>query len=205
MKNTNNTEQLPLVPLTRAELLTRISEQLSASRFAHVQRVEQTAIKLAKKYGADVQRASIAGLVHDYAKQRPDQEFKRIIRQQQLDPDLLTANNGIWHGVVGAYLVEQELGIHDTQILNAVRRHTIGAVEMTALDKIIFVADFIEPGRDFPGIEQARAAANESLDAGVRFEISNTLKFLLAKQVNIYPKTIDTYNAWVAGKSSTGK
>ncbi|MFD0896174.1 bis(5'-nucleosyl)-tetraphosphatase (symmetrical) YqeK [Loigolactobacillus binensis] len=193
------------MPLTRAELLTRISEQLSASRFAHVQRVEQTAIKLAKKYGADVQRASIAGLVHDYAKQRPDQEFKRIIRQQQLDPDLLTANNGIWHGVVGAYLVEQELGIHDTQILNAVRRHTIGAVEMTALDKIIFVADFIEPGRDFPGIEQARAAANESLDAGVRFEISNTLKFLLAKQVNIYPKTIDTYNAWVAGKSSTGK
>jgi predicted HD superfamily hydrolase involved in NAD metabolism len=200
VKNTNQ-DYSAFVALSRDELLARLEAQLSAGRFAHVQRVEQTAIRLAQQYGADVQRAGLAGLVHDYAKQRSDAEFKQIIRQQQFDPELLTANNGIWHGVVGAYLIEHELGIHDQQVLNAVRRHTIGAVEMTDLDKIIFVADFIEPGRDFPNVEQARAAANESLDAGVRFEIINTLKFLIAKQVNIYPKTIDTYNAWVAGRA----
>ncbi|MFC6170651.1 bis(5'-nucleosyl)-tetraphosphatase (symmetrical) YqeK [Loigolactobacillus jiayinensis] len=199
MKNTDIDYPQTLVPLSRADLLARLHAQLSDGRFAHVQRVEQTAIKLAQQYGGDVQRAGLAGLVHDYAKQRPDAEFKQLIRQQRFDPDLLTANNGIWHGVIGAYLVERELGIHDTQVLNAIRRHTIGAVEMTTLDKIIFVADFIEPGRDFPGVDQARAAAEASLDAGVRFEITNTLKFLIAKQVNIYPKTIDTYNAWVAG------
>ncbi|MFL2028042.1 bis(5'-nucleosyl)-tetraphosphatase (symmetrical) YqeK [Loigolactobacillus zhaoyuanensis] len=200
MKNTNVEYAPQLVALSRTELLAKISAQLSAGRFAHVQRVEQTAIELAQKYGVDVQRAGLAGLVHDYAKQRSDSEFKQIIRQQQFDPDLLTANNGIWHGVVGAYLIERELGIHDQQILNAVRRHTVGAVEMTDLDQLIFVADFIEPGRDFPGVDQARAAAAESLIAGVRFEVSHTLKFLLAKQVKIYPKTIDTYNAWVAQK-----
>lgn len=190
--------QLGLVPYSRATLIDKIKAQLSDHRFQHVLRVEQTAIDLAEHYGADVERASIAGLVHDYAKQRPDAEYRQLIQQEKFDPDLLNYGNGIWHGVVGAYLIEKELQIHDTAILNAVRRHTIGAPEMTALDQILFVADFIEPGRDFPGIEAAREAAYDSLAAGVRYEVANTLQFLLARQQKIYPKTIATYNAWVA-------
>lgn len=187
-----------LVPMSRSELLDKIGMQLSASRFAHVQRVAKVAVELAHQYGGDVQRADVAGLVHDYAKQRPDAEFKQLIQQEKLDPLLLQANNGIWHGVVGAEIIKRELGIHDAAILNAVRRHTIGDVNMTTLDKIIFIADFIEPGRDFPGVDQARAAAAQSLDAGVSFEVVHTLEFLLSKRARIYPKTIDTYNAWAA-------
>lgn len=190
--------QLGLVPYSRTTLVDKIKAQLSDHRFQHVLRVEQTAIDLAEHYGADVERASIAGLVHDYAKQRPDAEYRQLIQQEKFDPDLLNYGNGIWHGVVGAYLIEKELQIHDTAILNAVRRHTIGAPEMTTLDQILFVADFIEPGRDFPGVEAAREAADESLAAGVRYEVANTLQFLLARQQKIYPKTIATYNAWVA-------
>ncbi|KRK40001.1 bis(5'-nucleosyl)-tetraphosphatase (symmetrical) YqeK [Loigolactobacillus bifermentans] len=190
--------QLGLVPYSRTTLVNKIKAQLSDHRFQHVLRVEQTAIDLAEHYGADVERASIAGLVHDYAKQRPDAEYRQLIQQEKFDPDLLNYGNGIWHGVVGAYLIEKELQIHDAAILNAVRRHTIGAPEMTTLDQILFVADFIEPGRDFPGVEAAREAADESLAAGVRYEVANTLQFLLARQQKIYPKTIATYNAWVA-------
>ena len=110
---------------------------------------------------------------------------------------MLQYGNAIWHGVVGAYFIERDLGIHDETILNAVRRHTIGAPEMTVIDQILFVADFIEPGRDFPGVAQARETAFADLAAGVRFEILNTLTFLIEGQKKIYPKTIDTYNAWV--------
>ncbi|PIO83222.1 HD domain-containing protein [Loigolactobacillus backii] len=187
-----------LVPFDRKTLLERIKAQLSDGRFQHVLRVEQTALDLAERYGGDKQRAGLAGLVHDYAKQRPDEEYKALIRTEGFDPELLAYNNGIWHGVVGAFIIERELGIHDEQILNAVRRHTIGSDNMTRLDKIIFVADFIEPGRDFPGIEAARQAAATSLDAGVAFEIKQTLNYLLSTNKKIYPKTIATYNAYVA-------
>ncbi|KRL60910.1 bis(5'-nucleosyl)-tetraphosphatase (symmetrical) YqeK [Latilactobacillus fuchuensis] len=189
--------QADLVPYTRAELVEKVAANLSTSRFEHCLRVEQTAIELARQNGADVERAAIAGLVHDYAKQLPDETFIAAIQANHFDPDLLNYGNAIWHGVVGAYFIERDLGIHDDIILNAIRRHTIGAPEMTLIDQILFVADFIEPGRDFPGIEQARQTAKADLAAGVRYEILNTLSFLIKGQKKIYPKTIDTYNAWV--------
>lgn len=191
------TYQENIVPYSRAELAQKVAANLSESRFQHCLRVEETAIKLAELNHADVERAAIAGLVHDYAKQLPDEVFIEAIHEAGFDPKLLQYGNAIWHGVVGAYFIERDLGIHDETILNAVRRHTIGAPEMTVIDQILFVADFIEPGRDFPGVVQARETAFADLAAGVRFEILNTLTFLIEGQKKIYPKTIDTYNAWV--------
>ena len=186
-----------IVPYTRAELVAKVAANLSESRFEHCLRVEATAIQLAQKNGADVERAAIAGLVHDYAKQLPDETFIEVIKTQGFDPELLNYGNAIWHGVVGAYFIERDLEIHDETILNAVRRHTIGAPEMTLIDQILFVADFVEPGRNFPGAEAARETAMADLTAGVRYEILNTLTFLIQGKKQIYPKTIDTYNAWV--------
>ncbi|MEJ1321104.1 bis(5'-nucleosyl)-tetraphosphatase (symmetrical) YqeK [Latilactobacillus sakei] len=191
------TYQENIVPYSRAELAQKVAANLSESRFQHCLRVEETAIKLAELNHADVERAPIVGLVHDYAKQLPDEVFIEAIHEVGFDPELLQYGNAIWHGVVGAYFIERDLGIHDETILNAVRRHTIGAPEMTVIDQILFVADFIEPGRDFPGVVQARETAFADLAAGVRFEILNTLTFLIEGQKKIYPKTIDTYNAWV--------
>ena len=186
-----------IVPYTRAELVSKVAANLSESRFEHCLRVEATAIQLAQKNGADVERAAIAGLVHDYAKQLPDETFIEAIKTQGFDPELLNYGNAIWHGVVGAYFIKRDLEIHDETILNAVRRHTIGAPEMTLIDQILFVADFVEPGRNFPGAEAARETAMADLAAGVRYEILNTLTFLIQGKKQIYPKTIDTYNAWV--------
>ena len=91
---------------------------------------------------------------------------------------------------------EKELKITDPEILTAIKRHTTADVEMTTLDKIVFVADFIEPGRDFPGVEEARKVAFANLDDGVGFELAHTLDFLITNIKKIYPKTFAAYNKW---------
>lgn len=185
------------VPMTRSELVERLRNALRESRFNHVLRVEATAIKLAKQYGVDVEKASIAGLCHDYAKQRPDEDFIEEIKKKGLNPDLLNYGNAIWHGVVGAELIKDELGIWDEDILNAVRHHTTGAPVMTKLEQVIYMADYIEPARDFNGVDKARTLTATSLEAGVAFQTKHTLAYLVTNGKPVYPKTIDTYNAWV--------
>lgn len=186
-----------LLPLTRTELIERLQKALSKGRFAHVCRVEQTAIQLAQLNGVDVEKASIAGLCHDYAKQRPDEDFIEVIRAKKLNPELLNYGNAIWHGIVGAELVKDELGVFDEDILNAIRQHTTGSDYMTMLAQIIYMADYIEPQRDFPGVKAAREITNEDLGAGVAYQTKHTLEYLIQKGQPVYPQTIQTYNAWV--------
>ena len=160
---------------SRENLMQKIQMRMSEQRFKHVLGVEETAVALAKKYGASPEKASIAALTHDYAKERPDEEFKMVIVRDGFDPELL-------------------------KYLHAIRVHTTGAAKMSLLDKIIYVADYIEPGRDFPGVQDARAIAWADLDEAVAFETKHTLAHLLAQEQQIYPKTIETYNYWVAKK-----
>ncbi|MCP0886725.1 bis(5'-nucleosyl)-tetraphosphatase (symmetrical) YqeK [Ligilactobacillus sp. WILCCON 0076] len=188
----------------REELIRKIKNSLSDFRFKHVLGVEKTAIKLAQQNDYNCEKASIAGLVHDYAKERSAEEFKQVIINNNLDRDLLKWNNFVWHGVVGAEIVKTELGITNEDILNAIRNHTIGAAQMSMLDKIIYVADFIEPGRSFPGVEQARQIAKENLDKAVAFETKHTLEYLMKENKTIYPAAILTYNSYVAEDSNGG-
>ncbi|MCA5011375.1 bis(5'-nucleosyl)-tetraphosphatase (symmetrical) YqeK [Enterococcus sp. S22(2020)] len=186
--------------LKREELMQKVQMRMSERRFLHVLGVEETAVALAAKYGASEEKASIAALTHDYAKERPDEEFELIIQRDGYDPELLAYGNAIWHGLVGASMVERELGIEDEEILQAIRLHTTGAAEMSLLDKIIYVADYIEPGRDFPGVKEARELALLDLDKAVAYETKHTLMHLIEKEQKIYPKTIETYNYWVSKK-----
>lgn len=183
---------------SRKELIAKVKEQVSEKRFKHILGVEQAALELAQVNDYELEKASVAALVHDYAKERSDSEFKALIVQTGLEQDLLNWNNFIWHGVVGAEIIKKELKITDEEILNAVRRHTVGAKEMTMLDQIVYVADYIEPGRDFPGVDQARQLAAESLRAAVEFETKHTLLYLMNNDKTIYPAAILTYNAYVA-------
>lgn len=183
---------------SRKELIAKVKEQVSEKRFKHILGVEQAALELARANDYELEKASVAALVHDYAKERSDSEFKALIVQTGLEQDLLNWNNFIWHGVVGAEIIKKELKITDEENLNAVRRHTVGAKEMTMLDQIVYVADYIEPGRDFPGVDQARQLAAESLRAAVEFETKHTLLYLMNNDKTIYPAAILTYNAYVA-------
>lgn len=186
-----------LLPLSRAELVDKLRHALKKKRFDHVLRVEETAIELAKENGVDLELASIAALCHDYAKQRPDQDFIATIKEKHLDPALLNYGNAIWHGVVGAELVADELGCHDQRILDAVRQHTVGAPYMTKLAQIVYMADYIEPGRDFEGGELARQVTHQSLAKGVALQTKQTLMYLVSTGKPVYPTTLATYNAWV--------
>lgn len=185
---------------SREILMQKIQMRMSERRFKHVLGVEEMAIALAEKYGCSPEKASIAALTHDYAKERPDDEFILVIKRDGYDTALLDYGNAIWHGVVGTSFVERELGITDEEILHAIRVHTTGAAKMSLLDKIIYVADYIEPGRVFPGVKEARELALIDLDEAVAFETKHTLAHLIEQEQQIYPKTIETYNRWVAQK-----
>lgn len=186
------------IPMSRTELIEAVGKSVTGSRFDHVLRVEKKAIQLAEKNNFDLEKASIAALLHDYAKQRSDSEFIKYINELELDPLLLDYGNAIWHGVVGAEIVKKELNIFDEDILNAIRRHTVGAPYMTLLDQITFMADYIEDGRDFEGVEQARIITEQSLAKGVAFQMKSTLAYLVANNRAVFPATIDSYNAWIS-------
>lgn len=183
---------------TKEELLEKIKNQLSDFRYKHILGVGQTCHELAKLNGVDPEQAMIAGFVHDYAKEKTDEQFIEKIKEKKLDPDLLNWGNFIWHGVVGAEFIKDELKITDEEILNAVRRHTVGAPEMTTLDQIVYVSDYVEPNRSFPDVEIARSLAYANLKQAVIFETKHTLQFLMSSSSKIYPDAILTYNAFVA-------
>lgn len=185
--------------MSREDLVAILKRALKQPRFEHVLRVEKTAIALAERNQVNIEKASIAGLVHDYAKQRPDADFIQVIAQKQLDPELLDYGNAIWHGIVGAEMIKDELQLFNEDILNAVRHHTTGAAVMSKLEQVIYMADYIEPGRDFEGVAQARQVTQTSLAAGVALQTKQTLSYLIKHDRPVYPKTIETYNAWVAG------
>lgn len=187
-------------PLSSAELIAKEKQRMDAARFEHCIGVSQTAAKLAQLNGYDVDKAALAGFIHDYAKRIPVADYQQVIKNEGFDPDLLNWNRTIWHGIVGTYFIKKELQIKDPEILQAIWKHTTGAEQMTTLDKIVFVADYIEPGRHFPGVDEARQVAYADLDAGVGYELAHTLAFLIAKRAKIYPKTLAAYNAWATKK-----
>ncbi|AUI71464.1 bis(5'-nucleosyl)-tetraphosphatase (symmetrical) YqeK [Companilactobacillus alimentarius] len=183
--------------IDRDKIVDQMQHTLSDFRYTHCLRVEKVSRGLAAEYGGDVERAGLAGLLHDYAKERSDEEFISVIKNKHLNPELLKYNNAIWHGVVGAEIVKDELGIYDEDVLNAIRRHTVGSTNMTQVDKCVFVGDFIEPKRDFPGINEARDYAKKSLNSAVAFELKHSLAHLIDKNREIYPETFISYNYWI--------
>ncbi|EHI70259.1 bis(5'-nucleosyl)-tetraphosphatase (symmetrical) YqeK [Streptococcus ictaluri] len=182
--------------LSREQLLESISAQMSQKRFQHVLGVEKAAIALAELYGYDKTKASLAALLHDYAKECSDQVFLDLIDKYHLNPDLKHWNNNVWHGMVGIYKIQEDFGIVNQDILRAIQIHTVGSAQMSLLDKILYVADYIEEGRQFPLVEEARQIAKSDLNKAVAFETVNTLAFLARKAQPIYPQTLETYNAF---------
>ncbi|WP_367912379.1 bis(5'-nucleosyl)-tetraphosphatase (symmetrical) YqeK [Bacillus pumilus] len=183
--------------MNREEALNCVKEQLTEQRYTHTLGVMETAISLAERFGADVKKTEIAAIFHDYAKFRPKDEMKGIIQQEQMNPLLLEYSPELWHAPVGAYLVKKEVAINDQDILTAIEFHTSGRPNMTLLEKVIYVADYIEPGRHFPGVEEVRELAEQDLDSALIQSLKNTISFLLKKNQPVYPDTLATYNSLV--------
>lgn len=180
---------------TREELLTALQGRLDDARYQHCLRVEATSRELATRFDVNVNQAGLAGLLHDYAKQITPDEFRQVIRTEGFDQSLLNYGRGVWHGMVGVWFIQRELGVSDPGVLRAIARHTTGDPNMTALDMIPFVADFIEPARTLDSAVAARQAAETSLRRASLIELQSTLGFLVGKGALIHPLTLTTYNA----------
>lgn len=181
---------------TRLELLNNVQTALSDYRYQHVLRVESMALKLAETWQVDPEIVSVAALVHDYTKERSDDDFIEAIQKYHLSTSLISWGNNIWHGVVGAEIIQSELGISEPIILDAVRQHTTGAEEMTLVSQIIFMADYIESVRSFPGIDEVRALAFTDLAASVGWQAQHTLEYLIKNKQRVFPLSLLTYNTW---------
>lgn len=180
--------------MNREKALRLVKEQLTERRYVHTIGVIEAAIELAERYGVDKDKAELAAIFHDYAKFRDKEEMRRIIIDQKMPQDLLQFHDELWHAPVGAYLVEKEAGVSDDEVLEAIRCHTSGKINMSTLDKVLYVADYIEPGRDFPGVEQVRESAKSSLDIAVIQAMKNTITYLLTRNQPVYPDTFHAYN-----------
>ncbi|MDI3312610.1 MAG: bis(5'-nucleosyl)-tetraphosphatase (symmetrical) YqeK [Thermoanaerobacterium sp.] len=173
----------------------KLKKLLSDERFKHSLGVMETSEKLAVRYGADVEKAKIAGLLHDCAKNLREDELIVLANKYGIDlDDVLEKSPTLLHGPVGGYLIEEYFGIHDDEIKRAIMIHTTGDKDMTLLDKIIFLADYIEPNRKFDGVEDLREAAYKNLDTAVIMALDETIKYVIEKGQLLYNKTVIARN-----------
>ncbi|MCM3040622.1 bis(5'-nucleosyl)-tetraphosphatase (symmetrical) YqeK [Paenibacillus motobuensis] len=175
---------------TRDELLDIVSAQMPARRWTHVEGVMATSVSLAERYGADPVKADLAALLHDLAKFWPIERQESVMREHGLNPELLEYDKQLLHAEVAAFVAEQEYGIDDPEVLDAIRYHTSGRVGMTLLDKIVCLADYIEPGRNFSGVDRMRELAEHNLEQALVAGFDSTITFLIEKQKIIFPLTV---------------
>jgi predicted HD superfamily hydrolase involved in NAD metabolism len=172
---------------TRDELEAILRQYLSGTRLEHSLMAEQTAVELAEKYGADVEKARVAGLMHDITKHMDNEALAEKYNIRSLSVKTL-------HGPTGAAFLEENGIICDPEILEAVRYHTTGRENMTMLEKIIYMADYIEPMRDFEEVGKLRRLADEDIDKAVLYGLELTLEDLLQRKILIEIDSVKAYN-----------
>lgn len=173
-----------------------LAQRLQKKRYEHSLGVADTAAMLAGRFGADVEKARIAGLLHDCAREYrtadlPAEAARRSISYGEVE----RAMPLLLHAYVGARRAEEVYGVTDAEIQQAIWHHTVGGEHMTKLDKIIYFADMIEPQRDYPEVEALRALSRTaSLDAMVLEGLSQSIAFILQTGRLIHPATVAARN-----------
>ena len=183
---------LYLCSYTWNELEVLLSERLKPARFRHTMGVAETCERLARKYGADPMRAKLAGMLHDCAKSMDYEEMVQLVKGKVADLDEEELNTEpVIHAPAGMILARDVYGVRDSEILTAIRRHTLGDKDMSLLDTILFVADFIEPSRrPFAGLEDARAEAERDIVSAARLCARLSNSFLIGRGEKPHPRTL---------------
>lgn len=185
-----------------------VSENLSNERFDHTVRVLNQARELASHYNVKTYEVELAAIFHDYAKEFDDVYLKNYIIEHRLDERLLLFHKELWHGPVASHILKTKYNITENEILNAVYYHTTGRANMDNVELIIFVADYIEPKRRFPGVEKVRRIAFEDIRKAALISLKNTIPYLIQKGATIFPDTFYAYNdltlTVLGGKNNDG-
>jgi len=184
---------------SREKILEKLAKTLDAERFEHCLRAEKIALALAKKYRVSTAKTSLAALLHDCARRYDRPALLRQARRLGLPIDPIRRfEPKLFHGEIGADLARREFGVRSTEIQRAISRHTTGAPGMTALEKVIYLADHIEAGRDFPGVGRFRKLAFADMDRAIYESTSAMIRFLLEKNLPVYPLTVETRNYFLS-------
>ena len=178
-----------------AYILSKLEKMLDTKRLEHSIGVSRTSQQLALRFGADSYQAKIAGLVHDCAKGLTQQQMMDAVNHYNICLDTITiTEKELIHGPLGGAMAQDIFEIDDLNILDAIRYHTTGRTNMTILEKIIYLSDFIEPSRSYPGVAQLRNIAFKDLDEAVIKAFNNTIEYVIHLGSLIHPLTIDARN-----------
>lgn len=169
--------------------------KLDGFRINHSECVSECAATLAERYGADVEKARLAGLLHDVMKNASAHEHFTVLEKSgEGFSGLELKNHKVWHQITGAAFLKAEGITEDEEILGAVRWHTTGRADMTLLEKVVYIADFISADRSYPDVGEVRKLAQKSLEEAILYTARYTIKKLVSTDLPVHPATVDCYN-----------
>lgn len=181
--------------MTLQEYQEIIKAKMGRKRYIHSVNVSSEAGRLAEKYGANREKAKIAGMLHDITKEMPfDEQLQMIKANDIILTNVQKTAPKLWHAITGALYLKNELSINDEEILSALRFHTTGRAGMTLLEKIVFVADFTSAERDYEDVDIMREKAEKSLDEAMLYGTSFSIKDLVNRGLTIDENTLALYN-----------
>ena len=173
----------------------KLQKKLDHKRYEHTLGVAYTAACMAMAHGESVEKAYLAGLLHDNAKCLSEEKKKVLCKKYELIPSAAeVANHDLLHAKLGAYQARDKYGVQDAEIISAIMWHTTGKPDMTTLEKIIYIADFIEPGRKkYYRMDEVRRHAFTDLDTAMYLILENTIMYLEQKGAVIDEITKETF------------
>ena len=172
-----------------------VRSRLSDTRYEHTLNVRKMAVKLAKRHDADEDRAALAALLHDAAKEISKDEMRAIMKAH---PEYAEGGEErptpVWHGICAAILARTEWGVEDEAVLSAIACHTAGKPGMSKLDKILYLADMSSAERDWPGVNKLRKLERKDLDAAMLMALKQTNDFVLSQDKPLDPMSKAAYD-----------
>ncbi|MDO4522853.1 MAG: bis(5'-nucleosyl)-tetraphosphatase (symmetrical) YqeK [Eubacteriales bacterium] len=172
-----------------------VKKYMDSGRFEHTLGVMYTSAALAMCYQEDMEKAQVAGVLHDCAKCMPDAKKLKICKKHGIEISELEASSPyLLHGKVGAFLAKEKYGIEDEDILNAITYHTTGRPDMSKLEKIVYIADYMEPHRNkASNLTDVRNMVFKDLDLTLFKIMSDTLVYLRRSSQGMDPMTVRAY------------
>jgi len=182
-----------------------IEEKLPPRVYRHSLEAAEAAVSLAERYGASADVAYIAGLLHDYGKAYNHEQLLKWAEEFGLELDWITlSSDKLLHAPVGAVLVKKELGITDQPILDAVAYHTTGRSGMSLLEKVIYLSDYVEPGRTYEGVDKIKQVAAEDLDKALLAAVDSAICSVVRRRLFLHPRSIEFRNSLLQVGSGSG-
>ena len=192
--------------MTLQEITESLRNVLSSKRFIHSESVMKTAINLALKYNLDESKAALAGILHDCARDIKGEELFTKCKSFGIELDCITKlQPELLHAPLGAKIAASIYDIVDEEVLDAIHYHTTGYKDMSLLTKVIFIADYIEPKRNFSGVEDVRKLAYNDIDSALILALEKTIRHVVSRGLLVHPDTISARNNIIIWNSQNCK